>query len=1133
MTFPKPLTPKPNRFWPTDHPVRLSVVLFALLSTILGALTYSDFDQTRQTLNETFAENLQVSAEIVVEHINPDRHAKVKSAPLTYDEHYEAVQKELRQSLGNAYVDAFTLRFPTSGPTIVVRANPQTSHRSNPDPKRSKFAPTIGFFETLAAEDVKNRFLSTTDPLVVFPSAEERTGRFFLVFAPLHTSQNTLDAVVCLVRRSEDYDQLLANTQSRSKYSLLIGVMMIGGISTLIWYTFHNRTIALREVKKVMSALAESEQRMKVFIQHAPTAVAMLDNQMRYIAFSRRWLEIYGIDVDADITGFHHYDVVPNTPPKLREIHSRCLTGSRETIERDVVHLPSGKSQWAHWEILPWYRNDGQIGGLLMSTQDITQEVEQENLLKSQANRLDLAIHSADLATWDLDIQNEFMHFGGLGLTILGFDKSVKFLSTRRWYDKIHREDVAQVDNAFHSLLTGKNTELRVEYRVKRIDGTWAWLSSVGKVTEYDSEGVAVRAMGVSMDISESKNSELALQQATADVWRLATAIDSHSDAVLLTDRVGNILQANRAYEEMTGFQREEAIGKPLGSLEHSRDHADTYRAMWDTILSGKPWSGRQCNIRRRCPDEHGEIKSGVFERYWTDVSVTALYAPNGQVEGYVSIQRDVSDEVAREEQLAVSARTDELTGLGNRKYLGSRLERALELQNRRQDYQFAVLFMDVDRFKLINDSLGHHFGDIVLQEVAARLRGVLRSSDSVMVNSAMDDSTAIRWGGDEFVVLLDHLERPEVTVDIAERILAELSRPFSAEGHSVQCSASIGIVVGSPKYERADEILRDADIALFEAKNQGKARWVIFDDSMQKAVERRLNIENELRSQQHFDQFHVLYQPIVNGYSGSLMGTEALIRWNHPRLGFVSPLEFIAIAEECHVILDLGQWIMEQACQQWLSWHETAPDRAPEYVTINISRVQLADANFVARVAASLTKTGIPPERVVFEITESTVMKDPNLMKEVLRNIKSMGIRLAIDDFGTGHSSLSCLHEFPFDILKIDRSFVSSFSKSGQVVAMTHAIITLAKHLGMVCVAEGAETPAEIQILRECGCELIQGYYFGRPMPGEQIVSEKWHSDCAAASAAIEQSTHGTLLILPIANAVPNSLVAVSPVLN
>ena len=1120
MSIPSTPTPKSNSYWPAEHPLRLSLVLFALLSTVLGAVILTEHDHARRTLDQSFAQNLRAVAGIVIGHIDPVKHAKVRPDLGSYDSHYQAIQKELQQSLKDDIVDAFTLRLPPAdSPAIVVRANPKVTSRSPSAAEERSFSPSFDFFQTVAELELTRQFHLSSEPVVVFPTETNRTNRFFLIFGPIRSSLDQLDGVVCLVRKTNDYDQMIAGNQARSLRSIFTGVLLVGGLTLLIWYTLHNRSLALGEVKQFMSALAESEQRMKVFIQHAPSAVAMLDNQMRYIAFSSRWLQVYGIDSNADISGFHHDDVVSQTPAKLRSILRQCLLGARQTLERDPVLLPNGKTQWANWEILPWYRTDGQIGGLLMSTRDVTQEVEQENLLKSQASRLDLAIQSADLATWDLDVQNEFMHFGGRGLTILGFDNSVKFLSTRRWYDKIHNEDVNQVDQAFHALLTGESTELSVKYRIKRIDGSWAWLSSVGKVTEYDADGVAVRAMGVSMDISEAKASELALQQATADVWRLATAIESHSDAVLLTDRVGNILQVNRAYERMTGFTRKDAIGKPLGSLEHSRDHSETYRRMWDTILSGKSWHGRQCNVRSQDLSGEAPAKLRKVERYWTDVSVTALYTTEGQIEGYVSIQRDVSHEVSREEQLAVAARTDELTGLGNRKYLNSRLARALELQKRSSDYKFAVLFMDVDRFKLINDSLGHHFGDMVLQEVAARLSSVLRSTDAVMINSVKDETAAIRWGGDEFVVLLDQLQRPEDTVKIAERILDELSKPFAFDGHSVQCSASVGIVLGSAKYDRTEEILRDADIALFEAKSRGKARWVIFDDSMQKAVERRLALESELRSQQHFEQFHVLFQPIVDGYQGVLRGTEALVRWNHPRLGFVSPLEFIEIAEECHVILNLGQWIMEQACRQWLAWFTDNPDRAPEYVTINISRVQLADANFLTKVSESLARTGIPPERVVFEITESTVMKDPGLMKEVLGKIKSMGIRLAIDDFGTGHSSLSCLHEFPFDILKIDRSFVSSFRKSGQVVAMTQAIITLAKHLGMVCVAEGAETPEEIRILRECGCELIQGYYFGRPMPADQLISEQWAAECVAASNAVTGSNSVAPLQLPLTN--------------
>ena len=479
--------------------------------------------------------------------------------------------------------------------------------------------------------------------------------------------------------------------------------------------------------------------------------------------------------------------------------------------------------------------------------------------------------------------------------------------------------------------------------------------------------------------------------------------------------------------------------------------------------------------------------------RFWADVSVSPLVSPSGKLEGYVSVQRDVTVEVEREEQLAIAARTDELTGLGNRQFLHSRLARALELRQRRNDYNFAVIFLDIDRFKLINDSLGHQLGDKVLQEVAARLRSVLRSSDAVMVKSSAKE--AIRCGGDEFVVFLDNFERAQDVVNVAERVLLAMSEPYQFSGYAIQSSASVGIVFGSQQYSDPNQVLRDADTALFEAKNRGKACWVIFDDSMQKAVERRLNLENALQSQHDFDQFFLLYQPIVAASTGRLCGVEALIRWKHPKLGLISPMEFIPIAEECHLIVKLGRWIIEEACQQWSQWQTDHADLAPDYVSINLSRIQLADPDFVSNVEEILRRTGITPERVVFEITESTVMTNPQAIRETLVEVKKLGVRLAIDDFGTGHSSLSCLHEFPLDILKIDRSFVMSFNKSYQIVALTQAIVSLAKHLGMVCIAEGAEEASEVETLKTIECSLIQGYYFGKPMTAADILAKQRES--------------------------------------
>jgi diguanylate cyclase (GGDEF)-like protein/PAS domain S-box-containing protein len=1080
--------------WPSAHPLRLSMVLFALMTTVIWAVTYTDYRQAQRFSQDTWRRTIESAAQIVLGHIDGDDLSALPLPLVDNDHRLLEIQAGLLQSIrsNESILDAFTIRAMDEefAPWIQL---PPPGRQVDPSSEQARFTRAA----VLQVPELIAPITNSLKPVVVLPTEWSPENNPIYAFAMIRGTGQVPVGLLCVTFRADRYVASEKVLFFRSTSSFLYGTILATVIGYMIWLTLQNRAAALAHTKQMMLALQESEDRLRMFIAHAPAAVAMLDRQMRYIAYSQRWLVEHGLNNEQDITGRSHYELFPETPASVREIHQHCLAGNIETNEGERVALPSGRVLWLTWEVRPWQRIDGHVGGLLMSTRDISETVNQQSLLREQASRLDLAIQSANLATWDYDVSNEFMHFGGLGLTMLGFDASVQFLSLRRWREKIHPEDLPLVESALSDLLLGREPELRIEYRIKRLDSSWAWFSTVGRVTETDRLGLAIRAMGISMDISDAKAAELAIRCATADARRLAAAIDSHSDAVLLADAAGSITRVNQAFEHLTGYSSDEALGKPLGSLEYAREHEATYREMWSTIRCGQPWTGR-LGSRRNLPraGSSQEVAPGCelveSTLFWADVSVTPLLASDGTIEGYVAIQRDVTDEVEREERLAIAARTDELTGLGNRQFLHRRLARAIELQQRRHDYQFAVMFMDIDRFKLINDSLGHQVGDLVLQEVATRLRHVLRCVDAVMINA--EDANAIRWGGDEFVVFLDNLHRPGDVAKIAERILNALAQPYDCEGQTVLTSASLGIVFGSKKYQTPDTILRDADTALFEAKNRGKACWVMFDQSMQQAVERRVQIENELRAQKNFNQFRLLYQPIVSAKSGRLSGVETLLRWQHPVHGVISPLEFIPVAEETRIIIDLGRWVIEQACRQWMRWHADNLTYLPEYVTINLSRIQLADKDFVTIVSDIMTSTGIDPRRVVFEITESTVMIDPQGVKETLRRIKALGIRLAIDDFGTGHSSLACLHEFPFDILKIDRSFVSNFRQSPEIIVMTQAVVALAKHLGMTCVAEGAESEFEVETLRVIDCELVQGYYFGRPMPPEALTTVHWH---------------------------------------
>ncbi|MEZ6043846.1 MAG: bifunctional diguanylate cyclase/phosphodiesterase [Planctomycetaceae bacterium] len=449
------------------------------------------------------------------------------------------------------------------------------------------------------------------------------------------------------------------------------------------------------------------------------------------------------------------------------------------------------------------------------------------------------------------------------------------------------------------------------------------------------------------------------------------------------------------------------------------------------------------------------------------------------------------------------AARLDQLTGLANRSLFHERLLTAMNHFRRNNSRQFALMFLDFDRFKLVNDSLGHDVGDLLLKEIAVRLRRHVRSTDEITVETSA--ATVARLGGDEFVVLAEDIRSPRDAVCLAQRLLDVCGEPYDLNGQVVQSSASIGIVCSDLKYRTADEMLRDADIAMYQAKARGKAQYVIFDASMQQAVRDRVQIEEDLRIALAENQFVLHYQPIVSLTDGHLSSVEALARWNHPTRGIVSPKQFISIAEETRLILPLSLWVLREACHQFVEWKTKFPETAPAYVSVNLSRIQLAEATLVSQVMEIISATGIHPEQLQLEVTESEIMENAHAAREMLNALKAEGIRLAMDDFGTGHSSLACLHEFPFDVLKIDQAFIRNFDRGRAFIALANSIVSLADNLGMECVAEGIETIDQIATLQAMGCTCGQGYYFGKPVSVEVLMKGEWRASSLASSTAVQ----------------------------
>ncbi|MCA1556589.1 MAG: EAL domain-containing protein, partial [Acidobacteria bacterium] len=433
---------------------------------------------------------------------------------------------------------------------------------------------------------------------------------------------------------------------------------------------------------------------------------------------------------------------------------------------------------------------------------------------------------------------------------------------------------------------------------------------------------------------------------------------------------------------------------------------------------------------------------------------------------------QDITDRKRAEEQLQHEAMHDVLTGLPNRAMFTDHLDLAIARARRNDERKFAVLYVDLDRFKIINDSLGHAVGDELLKEIAVRLWKCVRAGDTVA-----------RFGGDEFVILLEDIYAESEAVEVAERIKGELAAPFMLNGRDVFTTVSIGVASSWTSYHQSEGLIRDADAAMYRAKSLGKNRHEIYDSAMHAQVNDLLQMETALRLALERNELAVFYQSIVDLETFKVSGFEALVRWRHPEKGLISPAKFIPLAEETGLIVDIGEWVLRDACQQMERWQKIFPSDPPLFVSVNLSSKQFTQPDLIQKVTEIINETKINPEGLKLEITESAVMDDVETATEMLKKLRALGVKLSIDDFGTGYSSLSYLHRFPIDTLKVDRSFVVNMAEDGENVEIVRTIVSLAQNLGMNVIAEGVETPEQLSALKKLGCEYGQGYLFSKPV--------------------------------------------------
>ena len=554
-----------------------------------------------------------------------------------------------------------------------------------------------------------------------------------------------------------------------------------------------------------------------------------------------------------------------------------------------------------------------------------------------------------------------------------------------------------------------------------------------------------------------------------AERSRLAAIVEASGDAIFSTTPGGDILTWNPGAERLYGYPAEEAVGLPAAMLV-APGRAEEDEALIGAALAGERVSHHETERRAR----NGRAVE-------VSLTVSAIRGPGDEVEALAVIARDIGErkrvDRAHQDELLRQALHDPLTGLGNRVLLHDHVEHALARSSRHPSAVHAVVFLDLDGFKTINDSLGHGSGDHVLRAVAGRLRTVVRTHDTVA-----------RLGGDEFAVLLEDTDPTEAS-EVAGRILDAVRRPIDLAGTTVVVTASVGVAT-SEHSPNGEELVRDADVAMYAAKAGGKNRHLVFVAEMGEAVRRRMELENDLRLALDRNELEVAYQPIIDLGSGELLGTEALLRWHHHHHGDIQPSDFIPIAEDTGVIHEIGLWVLEEACRQTAEWSREHRHGAPVRISVNVSARQFESPRFGDDVASCLARTGLDPRWLTLEITESLFVGRTDGIIETLDRLRARGVQIAIDDFGTGYSSLGYLKSLPVDTLKIDRSFVARVTEGSEQAAVTQAVMKLARTFSLHTVAEGIETPAQAAHLAGLGCDMGQGYYFARPMPAHEMAA-------------------------------------------
>ncbi|MCG8685393.1 MAG: EAL domain-containing protein [Desulfobacterales bacterium] len=688
----------------------------------------------------------------------------------------------------------------------------------------------------------------------------------------------------------------------------------------------------------------------------------------------------------------------------------------------------------------------GTIFRIIGASTDISDQKLNETRLKD-AQRI------AKLGDFDRDIATRVFSCSDQIRKMFGWDETI-CPGYQDFLDIIHPEDRGYVEKEIGRAVEAKSS-YDLEYRIIHDSGKEKIINEIGEVVLDDAQD-PFKVTGIVQDVTEQKKFK--------DEIELARKVfDNAVEGVVVTDCDGIIEFVNKGFSTITGYTEEEAIGKNPNLLKSDRHDRHFYKEMWDALDRDGHWSGEIWNRR----------KSGEAYPEW--LSITAITDHRGNPVRYMSVFNDLSDIREREEQLKFQANYDALTGLPNRTLLQDRIQMAIH-RTSREEKGLAVIFLDMDDFKHVNDTLGHAKGDLLLQQFASRLLGSVREQDTVA-----------RYGGDEFVILIPDTNDTDTIITIIERIRLSLLESFIIDAKEFFLGVSIGVTICPDDGSTPDVLIANADMAMYRSKEHGKGKYAFFTSELNRQVALRVELETDLRHALSRNEFSIYLQPKLDIATGQICGAEALLRWQHPEKGMVRPDAFIPLAEETGLINPIGEWVLDQACLRAKECSKIVNRYFS--VAVNISSRQVKDIDLVDLVSRGLASHQIPPECLDIEITESAVMGNVDKAKTMLRQLNDMGIKISIDDFGTGFSSLSYLRLFPVSILKIDKSFVDDIPMDNDSNTMVTTIISMARHLNLTTVAEGVEKAEQLDFLKTNNCDQIQGYYFAPPMPVDEFM--------------------------------------------